>query len=190
MPAWKKQKTGKSLEHQQPPKRGRRPDNVTSSSTSSSSSSSLSAPAPAPAPAVPSSATTTSTPALSTSTPSAAPSSSLAPSASSPSRTGSAVGEGSSLTRVFELREEDLWTPPSSWISWEDHIKMIYGVEQIKKEKEGGMDSQESQLVVHIVWKTGKWSEVPASEAHKKCPQKLLAYYESHIQFQEVEVAH
>ncbi|KAI1320196.1 hypothetical protein EDD11_001801 [Mortierella claussenii] len=80
---------------------------------------------------------------------------------------------------VFELREKDQRAPPLSWNSWEDHIQAIHSVERKLA------DGQDGPLVVHIIWKSGGWSEVLATEAHRKCPQTLLEYYESHLQFME-----
>ncbi|KAF9116018.1 hypothetical protein BGX27_005251 [Mortierella sp. AM989] len=77
--------------------------------------------------------------------------------------------------------EVGLWTPPSSWASWDSHIDRVDAVEQRHSDGSNG----ELQLIVHILWKDGKRSEVPSKLAHKKCPQKLLDFYEGHLLFQE-----
>ncbi|KAI8824557.1 uncharacterized protein EV422DRAFT_325244 [Fimicolochytrium jonesii] len=56
--------------------------------------------------------------------------------------------------------------------SWEDDIDHVDTIER------AGIG-----LCVYLVWKSGLKSVHPTPTANKKCPQKLLAFYESHLKF-------
>jgi len=77
--------------------------------------------------------------------------------------------------RVYE---PDDWTPPTSWESWEDKVDLIEAVEQRQV-------TGKRELVVHLLWKTGSRTEHLARDVHRRCPQKLLDFYESHLIFRE-----
>ncbi|KAF9127594.1 hypothetical protein BGW39_005759 [Mortierella sp. 14UC] len=66
------------------------------------------------------------------------------------------------------------WTPPQSWMSWEDKVETIHTVERIN-----------GQLLIRLVWKNGRETRHPIETAHEKFPQKLIQYYESHIKFSQ-----
>ncbi|KAI7820026.1 hypothetical protein BC939DRAFT_378061, partial [Gamsiella multidivaricata] len=63
----------------------------------------------------------------------------------------------------------------SSTNSWEDHVDKIETVEQ--------RPSDRGDLVVHLRWKAGQLTEHASQEIHKRCPLKLLEYYERHLLF-------
>ncbi|KAF9195949.1 hypothetical protein BGZ49_002927 [Haplosporangium sp. Z 27] len=84
----------------------------------------------------------------------------------------------------FSDDEVDNWSPPLSWETWDSHIERVDAVEHRRSK----VESTDKQLIVHIVWKDGKRTEVSSKVAHKKCPQKLLDFYESHLLFQEEEI--
>ncbi|KAG0244488.1 hypothetical protein BGX31_009058 [Mortierella sp. GBA43] len=69
-----------------------------------------------------------------------------------------------------EVREN--WKPPKSWTTWDEHVEVVQTVER-----------SIMGMTVHVTWKNGKESELPLEEAHKKCPQKLIAFYEQHLKF-------
>ncbi|KAF9164308.1 hypothetical protein BGX20_000985 [Mortierella sp. AD010] len=79
--------------------------------------------------------------------------------------------------------EPTTWSPPASWESWESHINRVEAVEQRRSEN----GTEKESLIIHILWLDGKQTEVSSKVAHKKCPVKLLEFYESHLLFQEEE---
>ncbi|KAG0296156.1 hypothetical protein BGZ98_001086 [Dissophora globulifera] len=64
------------------------------------------------------------------------------------------------------------WKPPSSWKSWEEHVESVNSVERGK----GGM-------IVHLAWKNGEDTTHDLEEIHKRCPQTLIRFYETHLKF-------
>ncbi|KAF9986321.1 hypothetical protein BGZ65_008038 [Modicella reniformis] len=68
--------------------------------------------------------------------------------------------------------ERENWQPPKSWSSWDEHLE---AVETVERSLLG--------MTVHVTWKNGKESELPLEDAHQKCPQKLIAFYEQHLKF-------
>jgi len=62
------------------------------------------------------------------------------------------------------------WTPKSK--TWEDDIKEIQTVER---------DSKTQDLYIFIVFKNGKKSKVKREAVHKKCPLRMLEFYENHL---------
>ncbi|KAG6057071.1 hypothetical protein E4U17_001716 [Claviceps sp. LM77 group G4] len=61
------------------------------------------------------------------------------------------------------------WTPPAG--SWEEEIEAIDACE----------DQGSGRLVVYLVWKNGKKTKHDTSVIYKKCPQKMLQFYERHV---------
>lgn len=66
------------------------------------------------------------------------------------------------------------WTPPKSWTSWEDKVDSILTVERSSQ-----------KLLIRLLWSNGKETHHPIEEAHQKCPQKLIQFYEAHIKFSQ-----
>ncbi|KAF8982994.1 hypothetical protein BGZ46_000215 [Entomortierella lignicola] len=64
------------------------------------------------------------------------------------------------------------WVPPKSWTSWDEHLDSVQTVERTKR-----------SMTIHLAWKNGKYTEHPIEEAHEKCPQTLIRFYESHLKF-------
>ncbi|KAI9842884.1 MAG: hypothetical protein M1838_002928 [Thelocarpon superellum] len=60
------------------------------------------------------------------------------------------------------------WTPPSG--IWEDDIQAIDTVEH---DTDG--------LHVYVQWNNGRKTRHPIERAYKKCPQKMLHFYEQHL---------
>lgn len=75
------------------------------------------------------------------------------------------------------ISEQGDWNPPAEW-DWEDKVDTIEAVEerQIAGKRE---------LVVHLVWKAGNRTEHLSRDVHRRCPEKLLNFYESHLIFRE-----
>ncbi|KAL6892764.1 hypothetical protein HDV57DRAFT_513053 [Trichoderma longibrachiatum] len=63
----------------------------------------------------------------------------------------------------------DKWSPPAG--SWEDEIQTIDACE----------DEGSGRLVVYLVWKNGRKTKHDTKVIYKKCPQKMLQFYERHV---------
>lgn len=62
------------------------------------------------------------------------------------------------------------WVPKGK--TWEDDIREIQTVER---------DPKTQDLYILIVFKNGKKSKVKREVVHKKCPLKMLEFYENHL---------
>ncbi|KAH7346318.1 putative chromatin-associated protein swi6 [Rhexocercosporidium sp. MPI-PUGE-AT-0058] len=76
-------------------------------------------------------------------------------------------------------------TPPSSAFaadfkpptgSWEDAVVAIDACE-----------GSEGSVVVYLTWKGGHKTQHPLAQVYKRCPQKMLHFYESHLVFKKNE---
>ncbi|KAH7111581.1 hypothetical protein EDB81DRAFT_848989 [Dactylonectria macrodidyma] len=63
------------------------------------------------------------------------------------------------------------WNPPSG--SWEDEIETIGACEE----------DDNGKLIVYLIWKNGQKTKHEAQIIYKKCPQKMLQFYEKHVRF-------
>lgn len=61
------------------------------------------------------------------------------------------------------------WSPPAG--SWEDEIDTIDACE----------DEGSGKLVVYLIWKNGQKTKHDTQVIYKKCPQKMLQFYERHV---------
>lgn len=61
------------------------------------------------------------------------------------------------------------WSPPAG--SWEDDIETIDACE----------DEGSGKLVVYLIWKNGQKTKHDTQTIYKKCPQKMLHFYERHV---------
>ncbi|KEY66831.1 hypothetical protein S7711_05186 [Stachybotrys chartarum IBT 7711] len=68
------------------------------------------------------------------------------------------------------------WSPPAG--SWEDEIESIDACE----------DGGSGKLTVYLIWKNGQKTKHDTSVIYKKCPQKMLQYYERHVKIIRDEV--
>lgn len=80
---------------------------------------------------------------------------------------GSSSSSGSSSN-------DSSWMPPKRWASWEDKVDSILTVER-----------SDQKLLIRLLWSNGKETHHPIEEAHQKCPQKLIQFYEAHIKFSQ-----
>ncbi|KAF9916249.1 hypothetical protein BX616_004247 [Lobosporangium transversale] len=80
--------------------------------------------------------------------------------------------QGDESTSDNQEDNDNDWEPPTTWTSWEEHVDYVQTVEQSEK-----------MMVVYLMWKNGKSSVHPVTDAHKKCPQKLIHFYERHLRF-------
>ncbi|KAK7408921.1 hypothetical protein QQX98_008925 [Neonectria punicea] len=61
------------------------------------------------------------------------------------------------------------WSPPAG--SWEDEIETIDACE----------DEGSGKLIVYLIWKNGQKTKHDTAVIYKKCPQKMLYFYERHV---------
>lgn len=61
------------------------------------------------------------------------------------------------------------WSPPAG--SWEDEIESIDACE----------DEGSGKLMVYLIWKNGRKTKHATPVIYKKCPQKMLHFYERHV---------
>lgn len=59
--------------------------------------------------------------------------------------------------------------PPVS-SNWEEEVVMIDACE-----------GSEGSVVVFLTWKNGHKTQHPLAQVYKRCPQKMLKFYESHL---------
>ncbi|KAL3421724.1 Chromo domain-containing protein 2 [Phlyctema vagabunda] len=71
---------------------------------------------------------------------------------------------------------EKKFTPPKG--NWEEEVVGIDACE-------GG----EGKVVVYLTWQSGDKSQHPLHQVYKRCPQKMLKFYESHLVFKKTESA-
>ncbi|SPO04946.1 related to chromatin-associated swi6 protein [Cephalotrichum gorgonifer] len=69
------------------------------------------------------------------------------------------------------------WQPPAG--SWEDHIESIDACE----------DESTGKLVVFLNWKNGKKTKHNTEVVYRRCPQKMLRFYENHVRIVKNETA-
>lgn len=60
------------------------------------------------------------------------------------------------------------WKPPTG--SWEEAVTGIDACE-----------GNDNNVVVYLTWKGGHKTQHPLSQVYKRCPQKMLKFYESHL---------
>nr|POE49056.1 chromo domain-containing protein 2 [Quercus suber] len=66
---------------------------------------------------------------------------------------------------------------------WETDITRISSVLEEEKQAQGGKGKIEKQLTVFVQWNTGQKTQHPMAMIRRKCPQRLLDYYEQHLNF-------
>ncbi|RBA18697.1 hypothetical protein FPRO05_10345 [Fusarium proliferatum] len=62
-----------------------------------------------------------------------------------------------------------IWSPPAG--SWEEEIETIDACE----------DEGSGKLIVYLIWKNGRKTKHDTDVIYKKCPQKMLRFYERHV---------
>ncbi|KAI8388127.1 uncharacterized protein BYT42DRAFT_559041 [Radiomyces spectabilis] len=70
----------------------------------------------------------------------------------------------------------DPWTTLNEIDTWEDAIQEIATVERSRK----------SGLIVYVIWKNGMKTVHHSSELYRKCPQKVISYFESKLSFKPI----
>ncbi|KAL1877325.1 hypothetical protein VTK73DRAFT_8778 [Phialemonium thermophilum] len=68
-----------------------------------------------------------------------------------------------------ESAERAAWKPPAG--SWEDEIASLDACE----------DEETHKLMVYLTWKNGHRTQHETSVIYKRCPQKMLQFYERHV---------
>ncbi|KAA8910048.1 hypothetical protein FN846DRAFT_940463 [Sphaerosporella brunnea] len=71
--------------------------------------------------------------------------------------------------------KEGKWKPPSG--NWEDQITHIDTIEKT-----------DNGLIAYVQWGNGRKSQHDINVVYKKCPQRMLSFYEQHLVFKETGV--
>ncbi|TGO27041.1 hypothetical protein BPAE_0048g00120 [Botrytis paeoniae] len=71
-------------------------------------------------------------------------------------------------------REALSFKPPQG--SWEDDVVTIEA-----------MEGPNAEVIVYLTWKGGAKSQHPLHQVYKRCPQKMLSFYERHLVFKKTE---
>jgi len=72
------------------------------------------------------------------------------------------------------------WEPPTGL--WEEDVVSVESVEQVPDPKTG-----ELVLMGYVVWKDDRKTQHGLQHLYKKCPQKMLQYYERHLVFKNLQ---
>ncbi|UZP37735.1 hypothetical protein NXS19_005551 [Fusarium pseudograminearum] len=79
-------------------------------------------------------------------------------------------------TPLFQQQSDlDQWSPPVG--SWEDEIESI----ELEEDESIG------KIIVYLRWKNGKKTKHDTDVVYRKCPQKMLRFYESHLKIDRGE---
>ncbi|ESZ93329.1 hypothetical protein SBOR_6282 [Sclerotinia borealis F-4128] len=70
--------------------------------------------------------------------------------------------------------EPTQFKPPSG--TWEDDVVTIEA-----------MEGPNAEVIVYLTWKGGAKSQHPLHQVYKRCPQKMLSFYERHLVFKKTE---
>ncbi|KAF2205347.1 hypothetical protein GQ43DRAFT_437069 [Delitschia confertaspora ATCC 74209] len=73
-------------------------------------------------------------------------------------------------------KREKEWSPPPG--SWENDVTEIETVDERLNEETGEMSRWG-----YVSWRNGNHTQHPLEIIYRKCPQKMLRYYESHLVF-------
>ncbi|KAL1598087.1 hypothetical protein SLS59_007097 [Nothophoma quercina] len=92
------------------------------------------------------------------------------------SETGTPASSSKRTKKEAAEPVEKVWSPPPG--SWEHDVSHIDTVEQSIDPKTG-----KEAKYAYIVWNNQKKTQHPLKHIYTKCPQKMLAYYESHLVF-------
>ncbi|KAF2847485.1 hypothetical protein T440DRAFT_481713 [Plenodomus tracheiphilus IPT5] len=98
-----------------------------------------------------------------------------------PSMAKSESGSGTPASLAKRPKQEKQWSPPPG--SWEHDVSYVDTVEETPDPKTG-----EFTKYVYLVWNNQKKTQHPLKHVYQKCPQKMLAYYESHLVFRDENV--
>ncbi|KAF7854596.1 hypothetical protein EAF04_010405 [Stromatinia cepivora] len=82
-------------------------------------------------------------------------------------------GHPSSSTPPASLDSKQ-FRPPTG--SWEDDVVTIEA-----------MEGPNAEVIVYLTWKGGAKSQHPLHQVYKRCPQKMLSFYERHLVFKKTE---
>ncbi|KAK7736524.1 hypothetical protein SLS53_006955 [Cytospora paraplurivora] len=77
-------------------------------------------------------------------------------------------GHPQDTTPPASLRERE-WKPPSG--SWDEDVETV----------DMCQDEENGTFIVYLTWKNGKKTQHPKEVVYRRCPQKMLRFYERHI---------
>ncbi|KAF2494672.1 hypothetical protein BU16DRAFT_45155 [Lophium mytilinum] len=87
---------------------------------------------------------------------------------------GGKNGDDSTPALKSKIKSEQVWEPPQGL--WEELVISVESVEQTTDAKTGG-----PKLMGYIMWNDERKTQHTLSLLYKKCPQKMLQYYERHL---------
>ncbi|KAF9729486.1 hypothetical protein PMIN06_011034 [Paraphaeosphaeria minitans] len=88
--------------------------------------------------------------------------------------------ESSTPVAAKRMKKEKEWAPPPG--SWEDEVDHVDTVEQRINPKTG-----ENEKFGYLVWSNQIKTQHPLPLIFKKCPQRMLTYFEQHLVFNQAE---
>ncbi|OHE97974.1 chromo domain-containing protein [Colletotrichum orchidophilum] len=95
-------------------------------------------------------------------------SSSTPPASSKKSKRNGHPAEATPPASAKEAKSK-AWTLPSG--SWEDGVESIDACE----------DEESGSIIIYLNWRNGQKTKHPKEVVYKRCPQKMLQFYEKHI---------
>ncbi|KAF2802404.1 uncharacterized protein BDZ99DRAFT_468876 [Mytilinidion resinicola] len=84
------------------------------------------------------------------------------------------TGDDSTPTLKSKIKSEPVWEPPQGL--WEDLIIAVESLEQTIDAKTG-----EPKLMGYVQWNDEKRTQHAIGLLYRKCPQKMLQFYERHL---------
>ncbi|KAK7185804.1 uncharacterized protein CC84DRAFT_1222471 [Paraphaeosphaeria sporulosa] len=88
--------------------------------------------------------------------------------------------ESSTPVAAKRMKKEKEWAPPPG--SWEDEVDHVDTVEQRVNPKTG-----ENEKFGYLVWSNQIKTQHPLPLIFKKCPQRMLTYFEQHLVFNQAD---
>lgn len=89
--------------------------------------------------------------------------------------TGDTDSQTSKRPRKSNVDDEEentkQWLPPANK-QWEDYVATVQTIE---------LDAKDKELYAFLEWRNGKKTKVNIGQAYKKCPMKMLKFYEQHL---------
>ncbi|TDZ33882.1 Chromatin-associated protein swi6 [Colletotrichum spinosum] len=104
------------------------------------------------------------------------PASSATPPAGKRSKRNGHPGESTPPASAKSAKSKE-WKLPSG--SWEDDVESIDACE----------DENTGSLIVYLNWRNGNKTKHPTEVVYKRCPQKMLQFYERHIRIIKSDAA-
>ncbi|KAG8170204.1 hypothetical protein KVR01_000949 [Diaporthe batatas] len=96
-------------------------------------------------------------------------SNSATPAEKRPRKNGNTSSHPADSTPPATARQAAEWKPPSG--SWDEEVETV----------DMCQDEENGTFIVYLTWKNGKKTQHPKEVVYRRCPQKMLRFYERHI---------